>query len=52
MLFLSIPGENVVQTLESPRFSYSDVGESKGGAGPAGHAIDDSRVQLAWNRDF
>jgi hypothetical protein len=35
MLFLFIPGENVVQTQESSRFSYSGVGESKGGAGPA-----------------
>jgi Domain of unknown function (DUF1990) len=47
MLFLSIPGENAVQSQESSRFSYSGVGESKGGAGPAGHAIDHSRVQLS-----
>ena len=50
MFFLSKPSENVVQHFlaaqESSRFSYSDVGESKGGAGPAGHAIDHCRVQL------
>ncbi len=50
MFFLSRPSNNVVQHFlaaqESSRFSYSDVGESKGGAGPAGHAIDHCRVQL------